>query len=77
MRGSHLAVRRVPPLVRLLCGGRLSPAQANRLPFFDERLDQGGAALAASELSRESWQGVVRDPRQVRSPTIANWLNSL
>jgi pimeloyl-ACP methyl ester carboxylesterase len=52
--------RRIPPLLRLLRGRRLSPAQANRLPFFDGRLDPDGARLAADRLQAESWRALVQ-----------------
>ena len=52
--------RRVPPLMKLLARGKVTPSQANRLPFFDNRLDDAGAHLAAEQLHDESWRALLQ-----------------
>jgi pimeloyl-ACP methyl ester carboxylesterase len=50
---------RVRPLLRLLRGRELSATQANRLPFFDGRLDADAAQSAAEQLGAESWRALL------------------
>jgi pimeloyl-ACP methyl ester carboxylesterase len=45
--------------VRLLTGRRLSPRAANRLPFFDRRLDGAQAARVARLLQQESRRAIA------------------
>jgi non-heme chloroperoxidase len=57
----------VRSFVRLLRGRRLTPEQANRLPFFDRRLDDAGARLVAERLQAESWRALA-DITRFRTP---------
>jgi pimeloyl-ACP methyl ester carboxylesterase len=52
--------RRIPPFLRLLRGKPLTPAQANRLPFFDGRLTAADAELAAGRLQPESRRALMQ-----------------
>jgi pimeloyl-ACP methyl ester carboxylesterase len=46
-------------LIRLLTGRRLSPRAANRLPFFDRRLDSAQAVRVARLLQQESRRAIA------------------
>ena len=57
----------IPPFLRLLRGRPLTPKQANRLPFFDNRLDSDDADLAAERLHAES-RRALGDLRRFNPP---------
>lgn len=45
--------------IRLMSGRPMNPKQANALPFFDRRLDDTAAVLAAEKLHRESRRAIA------------------